>query len=55
MLVGTGLLTDGVLLRATVQPRLKPPQIFITDADGVPHQLTSEGKNHSPTWTAEAK
>ena len=27
------------------------PQIFITDADGVPHQLTSEGTNHSPAWT----
>jgi len=26
------------------------PQIYITDANGVPHQLTSEGKNHSPTW-----
>ena len=26
------------------------PQIYITDAHGVPHQLTSEGSNHSPTW-----
>jgi TolB protein len=26
------------------------PQIYITDANGVPHQLTSHGKNHSPTW-----
>jgi len=25
-------------------------QIYITDADGVPHQLTNEGKNHSPAW-----
>ena len=26
------------------------PQIYITDADGVPRQLTTEGSNHSPTW-----
>ncbi len=26
------------------------PQIYITDANGVPHQLTTEGENHSPTW-----
>jgi TolB protein len=26
------------------------PQIYITDADGVPRQLTTEGANHSPTW-----
>ncbi|MCU0304825.1 MAG: hypothetical protein MUC56_12285 [Thermoanaerobaculales bacterium] len=26
------------------------PQIYITDANGVPRQLTSEGSNHSPTW-----
>jgi TolB protein len=26
------------------------PQIYITDANGVPRQLTNEGSNHSPTW-----
>jgi TolB protein len=26
------------------------PQIYITDAEGVPHQLTDEGTNYSPTW-----
>jgi len=26
------------------------PQIYITDANGVPSQLTTEGSNHSPTW-----
>jgi TolB protein len=26
------------------------PQIYITDSDGVPRQLTTEGSNHSPTW-----
>jgi TolB protein len=26
------------------------PQIYITDADGMPRQLTTEGTNHSPTW-----
>jgi len=30
--------------------RTGSPQIYITDAHGVPHQLTSEGSNHSPTW-----
>jgi TolB protein len=45
---------DGSML-AFASDRTGSPQIFITDADGVPHQLTSEGKNHSPTWTSEAK
>ncbi len=26
------------------------PQIYITDANGVPRQLTTQGRNHSPTW-----
>jgi len=26
-------------------------QIYVTDAEGVPHQLTTEGSNHSPAWT----
>jgi len=30
--------------------RTGDPQIYITDANGVPHQLTSEGSNHSPSW-----
>jgi TolB protein len=44
---------DGSML-TFASDRTGSPQIFITDADGVPHQLTSEGKNHSPTWTAAA-
>ncbi len=45
---------DGSML-AFASDRTGSPQIFITDADGVPHQLTTEGTNHSPTWTMEAK
>jgi TolB protein len=45
---------DGSML-AFASDRTGTPQIFITDADGVPHQLTSEGKNHSPTWTSAAQ
>ena len=30
--------------------RTGDPQIYITDANGVPRQLTTEGSNHSPTW-----
>jgi TolB protein len=41
---------DGSML-AFSSDRTGRPQIFTTDADGVPHQLTSEGKNHSPAWT----
>lgn len=41
---------DGSML-AFSSDRTGTPQIFITDSDGIPHQLTSEGKNHSPTWT----
>ncbi len=42
---------DGSML-AFSSDRTGSPQIFVTDADGVPHQLTSEGKNYSPTWTS---
>lgn len=42
---------DGSML-AFASDRTGTVQIFITDADGVPHQLTTEGTNHSPTWTA---
>ena len=45
---------DGSMI-AFASDRTGTPQIFITDADGVPHQLTSEGKNHSPTWTTASK
>jgi TolB protein len=45
---------DGSML-AFASDRTGSPQIFITDADGIPHQLTSEGKNHSPTWTTAVK
>jgi TolB protein len=45
---------DGSML-AFASDRTGKPQIFITDADGMPRQLTTEGMNHSPTWTAEAK
>ena len=45
---------DGSML-AFASDRTGKPQIFITDADGMPRQLTTEGTNHSPTWTAEAK
>jgi TolB protein len=45
---------DGSML-AFASDRTGSPEIFVTDADGVPHQLTSEGKNYSPTWTSEAK
>ena len=43
---------DGSML-AFASDRTGTQQIFITDADGVPHQLTTEGKNYSPTWTTE--
>ncbi len=41
---------DGSMI-AFESSRTGEPQIFITDAAGVPHQLTNEGSNHSPAWT----
>jgi len=35
--------------------RTGSPQIYITDANGVPRQLTSEGANHSPTWVGQSE
>jgi TolB protein len=40
---------EGSML-AFASDRTGTQQIYITDADGVPHQLTDEGKNHSPAW-----
>ena len=45
---------DGSML-AFASDRTGSPQIFVTDADGIPHQLTSQGKSYSPTWTAASK
>ena len=36
---------------AFASSRTGQPQVFVTDADGTPHQLTSAGQNHSPAWT----
>ena len=41
---------DGSMI-AFSSDRTGRPQIFVTDSDGVPHQLTREGANHSPAWT----
>jgi len=41
---------DGSMI-AFSSDRTGRPQIFVTDSDGVPHQLTREGSNHSPAWT----
>jgi TolB protein len=30
--------------------RTGEPQIYITDANGVPRRLTTDGSNHSPSW-----
>jgi len=37
---------------AFASDRTGTQQIYITDADGVPRQLTHDGTNHSPTWTS---
>jgi TolB protein len=44
---------EGSML-AFASDRSGSPQIFITDAEGVPHQLTHEGKSYSPTWISAA-
>jgi TolB protein len=41
---------DGSMI-AFESTRTGAPQIFITDAEGVPRQLTRDGTNHSPAWT----
>jgi len=41
---------DGSMI-AFESSRSGTTQIFITDAEGTPHQLTSLGSNHSPAWT----
>lgn len=41
---------DGSML-AFVSDRTGTPQIYVTDAEGHPRQLTQEGANHSPAWT----
>lgn len=40
---------------AFASDRTGRPQIYITDANGEPHQLTSEGSNHSPSWVGAAQ
>jgi TolB protein len=40
---------DGSMV-AFSSDRSGDPQIFVTDAEGRPRQLTREGKNHSPAW-----
>ena len=45
---------DGSMI-AFESSRIGTPQIFITDAAGVPHQLTNEGSNHSPAWTGTSQ
>jgi TolB protein len=35
--------------------RTGDPQIYITDANGVPHQLTTAGSNHSPSWVGATR
>ncbi len=40
---------EGSML-AFASDRTGSPQVFITDAEGAPHQLTQEGKSYSPTW-----
>jgi TolB protein len=44
---------DGSMI-AFESDRSGKPQVYITDADGVPHQLTTEGSNHSPSWVSTA-
>jgi len=45
---------DGTML-AFVSNRTGTKQIFITDADGTPRQLTRDGSNLQPTWVAQVQ
>ena len=45
---------DGSML-AFASDRSGSQQIYVTDADGTPHQLTTAGSNHSPTWVGETR
>lgn len=42
---------DGSMI-AFASSRTGETQIFITDSEGTPHQLTTTGANHSPAWTS---
>jgi TolB protein len=45
---------DGTML-AFVSNRTGSKQIFITDAEGTPQQLTREGNNAQPSWVAQVQ
>lgn len=45
---------DGSMI-AFESNRTGETQIFVTDAAGVPRQLTSKGSNHSPAWTSASE
>jgi len=45
---------DGSTL-AFVSDRTGRHQIYVTDPEGIPRQLTSEGSNTSPAWVASVR